>query len=333
MGFDLLTSQEQFSDLLIFVESKFSLSDDELQTQYGFTPKRAAFFNIPWSNDMIYLMRNEELSQAESLMSRYPGLFLLSFEEIPEKYQPFVFKVSRESIEFIHTLEFMRGILEERGKSELLKEAQSQSVRLFREAGQYISELEKKSPKAMCDVVTSFLKLDNDLLLDKNLDSFIKNSSQSFSELELWSDLQLAELKQVREKRMENPSWHFFPLDWLGLKNFLLYLPKGTNPKKTSFGMALFLEWLERYTTVNTVATDENHTLWEETISQIPLPLALINVEGDLLIYNQRFTRLNFPPRDCLGLENGEAVEIQREYFKVKKIEIDKEDGASFLFL
>lgn len=333
MGFDLLSSQERFSDLDIFVESKFSISDEELQTQYGFIPKRAAFFNIPWAENMIYIMRSEEFSQAPSLIGKFPGLFILSLEEVPETLQPFIFQVSNESVEFNRTLEFIRGVIAEKEKAELLKEAQSLSGKLFREAGQFISEVEKQSPKEMSEVIKSFLRLDDDLLLEKNLNTFIKKSSDTFSELGLWSQLELAEISDVEEKRKEDPSWEFFPLDWLGLKNFLLYKPIEANSKKVSFGMALFLEWLERYTTINTLNTDENHTLWEETVSQIPLPLALINVEGDLLIYNQRFTRLNFPPRDCLNLENDEAVEIQREYFKVKKIEIDKEEGTSYLFL
>jgi len=178
VSFDLLNSQEKFAGLRIYVEKKFPIDDEEFNTKYGFTPSRDSFFSIPWDSNLIYFLRKEEFSQAPVLISKYPGLFLLSLEEVPEKYSPFVYSLSSESKEVIKTLDFIRNVIMERKKAELMKEAQLQSVRLFREASQYITEVEKMGRSEMSEVIRVFLKLDNELLLEKKLNDFIKKSQR-----------------------------------------------------------------------------------------------------------------------------------------------------------
>ncbi|MCF8060679.1 MAG: hypothetical protein K9K67_15355 [Bacteriovoracaceae bacterium] len=335
MSFDLLSAQDRFSSLDIYVEQKFHLEDEDFVTRYGIKPNRAAFYDIPWHGDMVYFMRKEELSQAPTLKERYPGLILLTFEELPLELTHYVMPVKEDSSNVIYMLEFIERVMHEREKAHLLKIAQEQSASLFKDAGQYIGELEKSNSKEMNPIITKFLSLDNDLLNERQLDDFISKTCDHFLDLNLWKDLFLANLDEVVSKQKKEAGWQVFPLEWLGLPHFLAYRLNEEKGKSGSLGLALFLEWLEKYAAFNTHQSigKENNNLWEEALAQIPIPLALINERGDLLIYNHRFTRLNYSPRECINLSDEEALEIQRDFYKVKKIEIEKQEGMSYLFL
>lgn len=52
---------------------------------------------------------------------------------------------------------------------------------------------------------------------------------------------------------------------------------------------------------------------------QITDPIALMTEKGDLLYYNDAFSRLSFLPSDCLNLQNDQIVEIQGEFYRFKK--------------
>lgn len=337
MSFDLLSSGTRFQGLDIFVEQKFPVSNDDFKTHYGIEPRRAAFFDIPWHEDMVYFMRKEELSQASSLKGRFPGLFLLTFEDlesISEELVNYVMPVKETSTAVNHMLELIEGLILERKKVSLLKIAQKQSSTVFKEAGAFIGELDKAG-SGLDPVIETSLSLDNELLSEKSLKSFIEKTRDHFSALNLWHDLNLFSLDEVVEKQGHEEGWEVFPLDWLGLPHFLAYRLNEEQGKRSSLGLALFLEWLEKYAAFNMHQTvgEESNGLWEEALSQIPLPLALINEHGELLVYNQRFTRLNYSPRECLNLADDEAVEIQKEFYKVRRVSIDKKEGLLSLFL
>lgn len=52
---------------------------------------------------------------------------------------------------------------------------------------------------------------------------------------------------------------------------------------------------------------------------QITDPIALMTEKGDLLYYNDAFSRLSFLPSDCLNLQNDQIVEIQNQFYRFKK--------------
>ncbi len=334
MSLDLLSAASRFEALDIFVESKFPLSDEDFMTRYGVQPKRAAFFDIPWHQDMVCFLRKEELSQAESLKGRYPGLFLMSFEPLEQEHLHYIMPVSQEASDVFNILELIENILIERQKTDLLKVAQKQSANVFKEASLWTGEVRSKS-EGMDQLIEAFLNLDNELLNEKDLESFIQKTTQHFSKLNLWDDLILANLDEVVEKQKQDKNWQAFPLDWLGLPHFLAYRLCEEQGRRSYMGLALFLEWLEKYAAFNMHQTlgEQSNSLWEEALSQIPIPVASLNDRGDLLIYNQHFTRLNTSPREVLNYSDEEAIEIQKEFYKVRRIPIEKTEGTAYLFL
>lgn len=52
---------------------------------------------------------------------------------------------------------------------------------------------------------------------------------------------------------------------------------------------------------------------------QITDPIALMTEKGDLLYYNDSFSRLSFLPSDCLNLHNDQIVEIHNQFYRFKK--------------
>ncbi len=333
MSFDLLNANDRFSSLDIYAEYKFPLTDEEFQTHFGVSPKRGAFFDIPWHEDMVYFMRDEELSQAASLKEKYPGIFLLSFAHVPEEVRQWVYPLAEGDAQVLNTLHFIQGVMRERKKLKILQQAQSQSSLLFKEASLYIGHLEKVG--SMSPIVETFLTLNNDLLKLEKLQDFIYQSQEHFIKIDPWKELKLSSLDEMIDMKKEDDQWELFPLDWMGLPHFLGFRLFPERKREGYFALSLFLEWLEKYAAFHSEDTEEesNLSLWDEALGQIPIPLALINTHGDLLVYNQRFTKLNIIPRDCLAFANDEAIEVKRELFKVKKIEINRSDGLCYLFL
>ena len=139
MSLDLLTSRGQFPDLKIYVEKSFSLSDEEIESRYGFIPRRENFSNIPWDEDLVYFIKKDEFSKVHSLVKRFSNVFLVSFDEVPENLREVIFQVSSNNIDVIHTLDFLRELIIEQKKMRIQENAESEVSRIFKEAGQYLS--------------------------------------------------------------------------------------------------------------------------------------------------------------------------------------------------
>jgi len=332
---DLLSSSERFSGLDIYVENKFPVLDSDLQTRFGFVPKRAAFFDIPWQPGVVYIMRAEELSHAPGLIESHPGVFLLSFEEIPREFRHSIFPLADDSSDIMAVLEFIEGIVKQRQLLTIKEEAQRSCTKLFKDASVYLSKKEDASSELTDLTLSAFFSFDSDYLQIPSLEAFISECSELFSKTALWSDMGLSDIDGLVGLRHQSPELRVFPLDWLGLPQYLVYRSQGSNEKAVSFGVSLLLELLEKYAAFNphlTKALDQS-SLWEEAVTEIPMPLSVINTRGDLIVYNNRFTRLNLPPRDCLNLSEDDTLEINGDFFRVIKMEMDRGEGESYLFL
>ncbi len=332
---DLLSSSNRFSEVEIVVENNFSVSDADLKARYGFTPKRRLFADISWKSGMVYIMGPEEFSEADNIIKAYPGVFLLCLEDIPRGLRHSIFPLKDDSAEIIAVLEFIEGIIKEEKKLYLKEEAQILCAKLFKDAGSYLVDSEGIDCDLKSNIIATFLSFESENLQIPNLENFIAKCSELFESTGLWKEMALAETDELVELRSKRPELKIFPLDWLGLTQYLVYCSKSENEKAVSFGISLLLEWLEKYAAFNpqlTKALDQS-SLWEEAVTEIPMPLSIINTSGDLIVYNNRFTSLNLPPRDCLNLNEDDTLEISGEFFKVIKMEMDRDEGEAFLFL
>lgn len=71
------------------------------------------------------------------------------------------------------------------------------------------------------------------------------------------------------------------------------------------------------------IQRDYEIDFWENVFLHIPFPMAAITSEGELLIYNESFTKLGVLPRLCLSLKNQESVELASTFYIVKKSNFD----------
>jgi len=341
MSIDLLSSNNRFSKLNIYIDAKYPVEDEEFETQFSITPKRKSFFDINWEEEnLIFIMRPEEYSQSAPLKEKNPNLFLLSFDPVPEKYRYKICNLSKNPTEVWKILELIEHLIDEQDKLNIQKMAQGHCAELFKDANRFLMNKQGQNTQMISRMIEIFLSFDSELFSEEHLENFISHCAGYFSELNLWKELKLATIEDVLQLKKEYPQGAVFPLDWLGLDHFLFYeaseaCDKGTDSRATSFAISLLLEWFEKYVAFHPKLSkiDNQYSLWEETLAKIPLPLALINVKGDLVVYNHAFTRLNLSPRDCLQYNDEETIEINGDFFKLNKVEIEKNDWDSFLFL
>lgn len=342
MSIDLLSSAKRFSDLDIYIDSKYPLEDEEFHMQYSLSPKRESFFNINWKTDyLVFIMRPEEFSQAIPLKEKNPKLFFLSFDSVPEKYRYKICHISRNPTDVWKMLDLISHLINEDKKLDIQKMAQGHCAELFKDAGRFLMNKHGINDQMISKMVDIFLSFDSKFFGEESLEKFIEQSSGCFEGLNLWKHLQLANLEEILELKSERPQGEVFPLDWLGLEHYLFYEPeyepkgKGRDTRAVSFAISLLLEWLEKYVAFHPKLSqiDSKYSLWEEALAKIPLPLALINIKGDLVVYNQPFTKLNLSPRDCLQFNDEETIEVNGDFFKLGRVEIEKDDLDSFLFL
>lgn len=338
MSIDLLSSTKRFSNLNIYVDSKYPLEDEEFHIQYSLSPKRDSFFNINWElENLLFIMRPEEFSQAIPLKEKNSKLYFLSFDPVPEKYRYKICHLSKNPTDVWKMLEFIEHLINEDKKLEIQKLAQGHCAELFKDAGRFLMNKQGTNSEMISKMVDIFLSFDSKLFSEESLEKFIKQSAGYFEGLNLWKNLQLATLDELLDLKDKRPQGEVFPLDWLGLEHYLFYEPeeKACDKKALSFSISLILEWLEKYVAFHPKFSkiDAQYSLWEEALAKIPLPLALINIKGDLVVYNQSFTKLNLSPRDCLQFNDEETIEVNGNFFKLGRIEIEKDDWDSFLFL
>lgn len=58
---------------------------------------------------------------------------------------------------------------------------------------------------------------------------------------------------------------------------------------------------------------------WEDVLDRLVDPVALLSLEGDLLICNHAFSRSGFLPKECLKLKDAETTQKRNQYFTVTK--------------
>lgn len=73
--------------------------------------------------------------------------------------------------------------------------------------------------------------------------------------------------------------------------------------------------------------------LWESVLDSIPFPVALLTSEGDICQHNSLFSKLNFPPSDCLGLKVKDKIVIQDIPYNVFRKDIHHLDSEKILFV
>jgi len=63
--------------------------------------------------------------------------------------------------------------------------------------------------------------------------------------------------------------------------------------------------------------------LWEDILSHLPYPVAIISSAADLVAQNPAFTQLSIFPADCLKMRSQQKIESNNLIFRVEKIKLE----------
>lgn len=73
--------------------------------------------------------------------------------------------------------------------------------------------------------------------------------------------------------------------------------------------------------------------LWEAVVDSIPFPVALLTTTGEICQHNSLFSKLSFPPTDCLKLKLREKIVINDIPYNVFRKEVFHLDEAKILLV
>ena len=83
----------------------------------------------------------------------------------------------------------------------------------------------------------------------------------------------------------------------------------------------------------NLIRTDDEIDFWKRIFAKIPYPMAVITKLGDLLVYNELFAKIGILPKECLSYKEQETIEVDQQFYIVKKIEIELSGQIVFYFV
>ncbi len=84
---------------------------------------------------------------------------------------------------------------------------------------------------------------------------------------------------------------------------------------------------------LNLIRTDDEIDFWKRIFAKIPYPMAVITKLSDLLIYNELFAKIGILPKECLAFKDQERIEINQQFYLVKKIEIILNNQVVYYFI
>lgn len=241
------------------------------------------------------------------------GLDLVQLEKL---IYPSLLKLIRSKEEIFITLG-LKNIRRFEGKAKLATSKKSEET--------FTSEALLKYAQSLVDLEKELIQADDLLKLEKVLKQFAKINIER-SKFQLISAGKLAEV---------NPT-----------ENFLL-LP----PFKGQF-IAMEMNWDEDdafklikrlfffYTLVNFFKSQHNiedpffnETLWEGVLDSIPFPVAFLSHTGEIHQHNSLFSKLGFPPSNCLKLKLREKILINDIPYNIYRKDVHHLDQEKILFV
>lgn len=123
------------------------------------------------------------------------------------------------------------------------------------------------------------------------------------------------------------------PLERSDQQFIYFYLAK-ENDDFTNFYLFYIYEMIQRAIeqTFKMNKMIQGNSFWEEAFLKIPLPIALMSLDGELILHNPLFAKLDILPKDCLKLADNVQVEIGDNIFHVIRKEIKSEIGNYHCF-
>jgi len=219
-------------------------------------------------------------------------------------------------------------------KNHLVNGVDTKLEEVFKRANSYVSRLYRRMllPDVNRDEISAELEeyiLLQNKILQLSLDSQTLEDEEDFLEL---LNQTLKPLKLIKEfLRVQTDSVDKLVSEW----DKIILLP---HPEETeSYFLARFHPKCDQdqayFLLARTIQELENFIfskerirglktmgeLWSQAFSFIPVPMALFDTNGEILLHNSLFTKSRILPKDCLELKDGDKTDISGEVYRVTR--------------
>jgi signal transduction histidine kinase len=186
-----------------------------------------------------------------------------------------------------------------------------------------IIDFEDESEKVLIEAIEIELYLQEkfsvgevNLMLEKNISGSSRISSVAEVLLEGNSD-----------STQLPPNLKYIPLDYID--SHTLFLVFDGNEKINSKISIILSEYFQNLKRIDSTTLKLQN--WNQVINLVSIPIVLLDEEGQVLLYNKNFSKLNYPVQDCLKLENNQQTSINGHLFRVV-INNSIEDQSTIVF-
>lgn len=170
----------------------------------------------------------------------------------------------------------------------------------------------KKIDQALLDVFSFNLKL-KDIDFNADEEEIIDDLQKIKKTIKLFSDIEFLLEEDVLSLSEENFVWN--------IPDSKLLLVFNSEKHETFIAVVLIsylLESIFKFSRGFTTIQSEVPILFQHAL-HITDPIALMTDKGDLLYYNDSFSKLSYLPSDCLNLQSDQIVEINHQFYRFKR--------------
>lgn len=92
------------------------------------------------------------------------------------------------------------------------------------------------------------------------------------------------------------------------------------------FLRSIIFYWVNRFflLTRECEVDSGGNSLWERIFSVIPLPMALISENAEILLHNRMFVAMELLPSQCLGMKSGEKIQVKDTTYLLDRSQLEE---------
>jgi signal transduction histidine kinase len=198
-----------------------------------------------------------------------------------------------------------------------IEEQSKKSKKIF--VKKNVIDFSTQGEKDLVEEFENYLYL-QDTFSVEDINCFLKEKLSSLSKI-----TSVAEVLMFNKKLEED--YNQIALDYLNSHHlFLLFQGNEKINSKISIILSEYFKNLKRIN--STILKTQN---WNQIINLVNIPIVLLDEDGQVLLYNKIFSKLNYSVQDCLKLENNQQINISEQLFRVV-INNSIEDKTTIVF-
>jgi signal transduction histidine kinase len=117
------------------------------------------------------------------------------------------------------------------------------------------------------------------------------------------------------------------------LKEFMIFSEDFQDERFAYIAIILFKTYLNFFHRNSIIHRFEDaQFIWEDSFAKVGTPMCLLELNGSLLLHNQKFINLKLMGKECLKLNNNQSITINSKTYKVIRKDVNIEDKKAIFF-